>query len=317
MPVQPLWIFIAGCGMAVYVSIAVLTDSEALKNGLDSLGVSGVITVLFLSVANYILRYVRWQYYLQRQRHFIPWQRHVLYYFAGFAFTVTPGKAGEAVRSFYLCKHEVPYADSLAVLFVERVVDFVAILILAVVFLLALPSFRLVATLGIVVTGVVIVAVASGAVSRVLLALVGRLSGRAADLCAHGARMFESSRNLLSGNRLAAAVGLGLLAWGAEGYGLFIVTQALGMSVDISDAIAIYAGAVLVGALAFFTPSGVGSMEVTMTALLVGQGSPLGVAVVATLICRLATLWFAVVLGLLAIFALHRLPASAYVERAS
>jgi uncharacterized membrane protein YbhN (UPF0104 family) len=45
-------------------------------------------------------------------------------------------------------------------------------------------------------------------------------------------------------------------------------------------------------------PGGIGGMEVVMTSLLVARGAPLPVAVIATLMCRLATLWFAVMIGL-------------------
>jgi uncharacterized membrane protein YbhN (UPF0104 family) len=38
-------------------------------------------------------------------------------------------------------------------------------------------------------------------------------------------------------------------------------------------------------------------MELVMTTLLVEQGASLRVAIIATLLCRLATLWFAVLLG--------------------
>jgi uncharacterized membrane protein YbhN (UPF0104 family) len=37
-----------------------------------------------------------------------------------------------------------------------------------------------------------------------------------------------------------------------------------------------------------------------MTTLLVEQGAPLPTAIIATLLCRLATLWFAVILGVAA-----------------
>ena len=54
--------------------------------------------------------------------------------------------------------------------------------------------------------------------------------------------------------------------------------------------------ALLVGGLSFL-PGGLGSREVTMIGLLSLYGLPEAAAITATLICRLTTLWFAVVLG--------------------
>ena len=61
-------------------------------------------------------------------------------------------------------------------------------------------------------------------------------------------------------------------------------------------AVSIYGIAVLVGALSFL-PGGLGSTELVMGLLLVSLGVDKPVAVAATLICRIATLWFAVFIG--------------------
>jgi uncharacterized membrane protein YbhN (UPF0104 family) len=62
----------------------------------------------------------------------------------------------------------------------------------------------------------------------------------------------------------------------------------------------IYALASLAGSAAFFLPAGIGGMEIVMTTLLVAHGAPLRTAVIATLLCRIATLWFAVLIGVAA-----------------
>ena len=54
----------------------------------------------------------------------------------------------------------------------------------------------------------------------------------------------------------------------------------------------------LVGGLSFL-PGGLGSSEAVMITLLAVNGLPHSAAITATLICRLATLWFAVALGAL------------------
>jgi uncharacterized protein (TIRG00374 family) len=51
-----------------------------------------------------------------------------------------------------------------------------------------------------------------------------------------------------------------------------------------------------VGALSFL-PGGLGSTEAVMTTLLVAHGFAVGNAVLVTLVCRLVTLWLAVLLG--------------------
>ena len=56
----------------------------------------------------------------------------------------------------------------------------------------------------------------------------------------------------------------------------------------------------LAGALSFL-PGGLGGTEVVMGGLLIAFGADGATAVAITLLCRLATLWFAVALGGLAV----------------
>ena len=70
----------------------------------------------------------------------------------------------------------------------------------------------------------------------------------------------------------------------------------LGADIALTTATAIFLIAVLSGALSGL-PGGLGGTEATSVALLVLQGVPLDVAVLATAIIRVATLWFAVAIG--------------------
>ena len=62
----------------------------------------------------------------------------------------------------------------------------------------------------------------------------------------------------------------------------------------------IYAISVLAGAVSFI-PGGLGSTEAVMGLLLVLVGAEPATAIAATIICRLATLWFAVVIGVVVV----------------
>ena len=72
--------------------------------------------------------------------------------------------------------------------------------------------------------------------------------------------------------------------------------EALDVQTSVSLAIGVYSVSVLAGALSFI-PGGIGSTEAVMILLLKLLGADTATAVAATLICRLATLWFAVILG--------------------
>jgi uncharacterized protein (TIRG00374 family) len=114
------------------------------------------------------------------------------------------------------------------------------------------------------------------------------------------ANLLRSSRRLLQPKPAAFGLVIALIAWGAEGLGFYLICQGLHTEVNPGTAIGIYAIASLAGSAAFFLPAGIGGMEIVMTTLMLAQGAPLSTAVIATLLCRIATLWFAVLIGIAA-----------------
>ncbi len=123
-----VWLVI---GIAIYGITVAFSDVGKMQTALAQVGIFGWLAVIGLSSLNIGIRFVRWQYYLQTLGHSVPVFRSLEYFIAGFAFTSTPAKAGEALRSLYLKREGVAYTDSLAALFVERLTDLIAVVLLA------------------------------------------------------------------------------------------------------------------------------------------------------------------------------------------
>ena len=291
-------IFVALVAALVYVGAAVVTDASKTRDALVQLGWLGCILVLALSALNYVLRFYRWQIYLAKLGRVLPTSLHFLYYLSGFAFTVSPAKAGEAFRSIHLREHGVTYSESIAALFAERLLDLVAMALLASFIAFDRVTYRP------LIAGVLLAALA-------LLVLTSHpfLPRRLQSISDAGrhrrltvplatlASLLRSSRRLLQPWPVAFGLTIALVSWGAEGLGFYLICQGLHLDVPTSTAIGIYAIASLAGSAAFFLPAGIGGMEIVMTTLLIAQGASLRTAVIATLLCRIATLWFAVLIG--------------------
>ncbi len=279
-----LWIVIAGPG-------------EVWRE-VQSLGLAGWGAILGLSLLNYVLRFARWQTYLNSLGYAVPVWPNFRFYLAGFAFTATPGKIGEAVRSLYLKRFNVNYTDSIAAFFVERLVDVVSMVLLSLLAAYMFDEWRWL----IAVVSVLLILLLPLVRSRWLAVVIERVaagSKKMQAMAGHVLQLLRSSRVLLSSANLYGGLIIGVLAWAAEGLALYIVVQMLGFDISVPLAVGIYAVSILVGALSF-VPGGLGGTEVVMGGLLilVGVGEP--VAVSAVLICRIATLWFAVAIGLVA-----------------
>ena len=253
-----------------------------------------------LSLLNYALRVARWGFYLQRMGHRLPWGFCGMTYLAGFAFTLSPGKVGEMVRARYYQQRQIPLGDVTAAFFAERLMDLIVILLLALGMLAGLPAYRLVMWLGIVLVSLTVMMLLFMPWAKVQTWLDAHPRAEQVHVKAlsAAATMLLSARQFLSPGMLLWGFLLGLMAWGAEAVGFKLVGDAISPQAPLlwATAIGIYATATLVGALSFL-PGGLGSTEAVMASLLFANGFALPEALLLTLMCRLLTLWLAVVIG--------------------
>lgn len=296
--------------VAVYALFAFFTGGKDVLQAIGSLPMSIWAAILGLSLANYFLRYWRWQWFIHHQQTYrLPHIQHLLIYLAGFTLTMTPGKAGEAMRSLYLKNLGVSHQKSLAALLMERILDLLAVLILAALGLSFLPGgeakIAALITFSLIALCLLFIKLPKDKVLG--LGLVTKLPEKLQkilhfvfDTLAH-ANQFLTLRFVLFG------LLLGVVAWGLEGYGLLLVMQNFTLdSHSVFLALAIYGAAVLLGALSFL-PGGLGGTEAVMIFMLVQAGFSVPHATAITLICRLATLWFAVLVGLIALALLAKM----------
>ncbi len=87
-----------------------------------------------------------------------------------------------------------------------------------------------------------------------------------------------------------------MAAWFFECLAFQMVFTGLGVEVSLIKATFIYAFSTLAGALSML-PGGIGAAEGSMTSLLLLIQVPKALATTATIIIRICTIWFAVILG--------------------
>jgi uncharacterized protein (TIRG00374 family) len=301
--------------LAIAVSALVVAwgDAPAVLATLGRFPPLLIVPVVLLTVWNYFLRWLRWNYYLRVLGvGGVSRTASALVFLSGFAMGLTPGKSGEVTKSYWLREiagpDRAPLARTAPIVFAERLVDGIAMLLLATSGLISF-RFGVLALLGVAALAVVAVGLiqARPLVHWVLelLKTRSRLS-RAAGFIE---TMYESARELLTWPRLALAVGVGVLSWGGECLALYVILLGLGAlpSLElVNQATFALAAGSLVGS-ASLLPGGIGAAEGTLAAVLdLVAGQPRDVAAAATLLIRVCTLWFGVTLGAVALLALAR-----------
>jgi uncharacterized protein (TIRG00374 family) len=301
-------IFIGWCAFTFRSDIAQIKFAP-VRAAWDS-----IFFALLLSLVNYALRVARWALYLSNLGHHLPFSFSGLTYIAGFAFTLSPGKVGEMVRSRYYQKIGIPLTSTAAAFLIERLMDLLAMFALA---FMALASSATTTTyddaliLGAAIVITLLMAILAVSSWVKIYEYVEKAHWFPESIKKPVREVFRtlcSAKALLKPKLLAASFIIGLIAWGAEGTGLMVIgVISPSISIDWATAIGIYSIAIIIGALSFL-PGGLGSTEAVMIALLAAHGYSMPDAILLTVVCRLLTLWFAVVIGWIAVGVMHRNP---------
>ncbi len=222
---------------------------------------------------------------------------------SGFPLAVTPGKVGEALKALWLSEwSEVSFARGLPVVLAERFSDGLAVLALSALGVFAFPALwpafliTLILSLSIVVLSQIrpLALAVLGWLQR--MPLIGGQMNALRDF-------YEAGYILLGPRPLIFAVCLGTISWLGEGIGFYLILLGLGLPPSgtvLADAIFVLAVSTLVGSISTL-PGGLGAAEASITGLLLlTVTSDHALAAAATLLIRLATLWFGVTLGLIA-----------------
>jgi uncharacterized protein (TIRG00374 family) len=299
-----IWLII---GIAVYMAAIAYGDFDKIRASLAKVS-WWWIAILGLSSINILLRFGRWQLYLKTLGHKVPAVRSLEYFVAGFALTSTPAKAGEALRSVYLKREGVSYPESLGALFVERLTDLIAVILFALAAAYPFEDYRWL----VVLAGCATLSILPLVHSQLLRAQLTRLSDKIANSAIqnairHAIELITSSATLLRSGPLYGGMALSAFAALAVCLIMYLVLVLLGAEVSLPLAVGIYATGILVGALSFL-PGGIGSAELVMIGLLVLAGVDKSTATAATLVCRIAALWYLIALGIIVIMRLELKP---------
>ncbi len=290
-------------GFLVFLVVILVGDLKSVSDQVINFKWKYFPLILLLTLFNYILRFFKWHFYLGQVGVIdYPLWKSARLFLAGFPLAVTPGKVGEALKGVWLEKETgLPVSKGISVVLAERISDGLGVLILSTLGVIAYPRYwpAFAIVLGGLLVIIVIIQIRPAALWLLDLAsklpLLKKISG--------GLREFyEGSYALFKPKALLVAVSIGVVSWLGEGIGLYYVLRGLDVSggwETLSIAVFVLAFSTVVGAVSAL-PGGLGAAEASIAGML---GLLLGLsrdtAAAATLLIRFATLWFAVVLGLM------------------
>jgi uncharacterized protein (TIRG00374 family) len=281
-----------------------------------------------LSFLNYCVRFTKWQRYCKLLGIELERRTSFLIYLSGLALSVTPGKMGEVFKSWLVRKVTgVRIHQSAPIVLAERFTDLLGYLILVAIGGIAAErdvrelagvdpawiSWTLLAA-----CAAMIALVGSRWFAKFTVSVVGH-TPMVKRLAPRVEGAFASARILLAPRELLVPTLVSVIGWGLECTGFWLIANAIVPdSVPFLFAIFAFALSAVAGAVALIAPGGLGITEGLLGKLLrpkyqpyadaligaagdVSRKTAQGYAAAAVILTRLCTLWFAVLVGVVAL----------------
>lgn len=291
-------------GAIVFLGLSIYANFDELIIAFGTYNWLMFPVILLLSLCNYAARFLKWEYYTKTLNIEIERKMSFLIFLSSFIMSITPGKIGEVFKS-YLLKEQIgtPLSKSAPIVFAERITDFLSLVLLSLAGALMFGyGTTLIIGFGVFFILLVFV-ISSRKISYAIIGLFERF--RFIEKISHKIHTaYDSIYVMVRFKELIIAVILSLFAWSFECFSFYLVINGFGIDnlihINIFVATFIYGFATLAGA-ATMLPGGLGATDASITGLLVLLTVPKSIAVASTLIIRAATLWFAVVVGILSV----------------
>jgi len=298
-------------GALVYIALSIYANLGQLMIAFGQFHWLMFIPVLLLSLGNYLTRFLKYEYYTKVLNIKIDRKMNFVIFLSSFVMSVTPGKVGEVFKSYLLKEQNgTQISKSAPIILAERITDFISLIMLS---LVGVIMFGYESKL-IIIIGSLFIALIFLISSKKFSFLIIGFFERFAFFNKISQKVliaYDSIYKMVRIKELIICIILSILAWFCECLGMYIVINSFGeispIHIDIFVSTFIYGFATIAGSVTML-PGGLGATDASITFLLISLKSVAqSVAVAATLLVRVATLWFAVIIGIAAVLYYQKL----------
>lgn len=285
----------------IYLIFLLLSNSQILITTVEKVRWGFLVLIFVSEFTVLIFRTIRNRIFLKSIDINISFSRIFLIYFAGLSMSVTPANIGELIRTQFL-KREVgrSIASTAPIYFGERINDLIAITAITCFFLIFVNFLE----------GEIVVAISALIILFGIAILKSHLLFRFFKSKIKSIKFLEkhtenfdqfynNMQNMLKIDVTKKTIPASFPIWLTHGISAYLAFLAFGVNFGFMKVYVIYFTSLIIGASSFI-PGGIGITETSLLGLLTIQGINFSIAVALTLFLRLLTIWFAVIVGIVA-----------------
>ena len=272
--------------IVIYVAFLLSTDITKVQNNLKTMNYSYLLIAIALWSSGNIFRIIRWHLFLKEIEDKVPFKENVLYYLAGFAFLLTPGRLGEIIRSPYIKRdYGISIPKTASIVFVERFYELLGIVIVLSVGLVFTEFQR---TILLVPLAIIVVAIVVFKNKKLLFNILNKISK--IRLLKNISTNFEESYNTIVKLSKPKFFVIGTITSTIRAFlmGLAVYFLVLSLSAKLSfeEVLVIFPASQLVAALSMI-PGGIGIFDGGIVGLFFAFNVPYDIAITTTILIRI------------------------------
>lgn len=261
--------------------------------------------LVLLSFGNYLIRFLKWHYYLNLLKIDIPKKLSFKIFISGLSMSASPGKMGEVLKSFLLKEiNKEPISKTAPIIFAERITDFLSLTFLAIILGIYFKYTGLIAYIILLFFIILIIILSNRNIAEFFIYKLSQISFIQKHIIKIKT-LYESSYLLIRPKPLLLMFLISVFSWFFECFGFYLILINFGQDVGLLWPTFVFTLSIILGAVTML-PGGLGVTEGSLSLLLINGGMIKEIAVASTIIIRVVTLWFAVLLGVIFLFLLRK-----------
>jgi len=272
--------------LGILIIFILSSDVTKILDNIKNMKFSYFILAIVLWVASNLVRVFRWHIFLKEIDDKVPFKANIVYYLAGFAFILSPGRIGEVIRSPYLKRdYGISVSKTAPIVFVERFYDLLGMILVLSVGLIFIEFEKTVLVIPLTLVFVIIVVFKN---KKLLFGLLGKLDK--IKFLKNIKTDFEESYNsvlkIIKIKFLVLGVATSIMTYLLQAISIYFLVLGLNSFLSLEEIFVVFGVSQFVAALSF-VPGGVGVFEGGVVGLFVFFDIPYDVAVTTTILIRL------------------------------
>ncbi|MDH3276881.1 MAG: flippase-like domain-containing protein [Nitrosopumilus sp.] len=282
-----------------YIVFILYSDASEISDNFLNVRIELVFPVFLLILISHMIKSIRQKEFLCLLGEKISFKHNLIIYMAGMSMISTPGGVGMFIKSHFLKKKfQIKTNKSFSVIFLERFHDLLAVTCIVIFSLIA--AFSLISTTLVIISCILLIGIYLSITNLNIFSFILRKLSTIEFLRKKisGIGPNESFAILTQPKAMTKGWITSISGWSLDSLAVYVGFLAFNVDLGYLLTSQIYFTSLGYGVLSLM-PGGIGVTEGIADYLLVQQGLNLSVASSLVVFTRLATMWFATIIGVI------------------